>query len=152
MGTWSPGEAAAAVSGITAGAVMLYLLYRFVRRVPWPRPFRMQFVLVHLAALVVFGVSWVALSIALESLFTGSLRETRTAWRVVNLPHELPQISTLLYGVVVGIAYSMENRARAAQAQAAAARAQLAALRAQLHPHFPTARWRPPSSSDHSFV
>jgi LytS/YehU family sensor histidine kinase len=136
MGTWSPGEAAAAVSGITAGAVMLYLLYRFVRRVPWPRPFRIQFVLVHLAALVVFGVSWVALSIALESLFTGSLRETRTAWRVVNLPHELPQISTLLYGVVVGIAYSMENRARAAQAQAAAARAQLAALRAQLHPHF----------------
>ena len=136
MGTWSPGEAAAAVSGITAGAVMLYLLYRFVRRVPWPRPFRIQFVLVHLAALVVFGVSWVALSIVLESLFTGSLRETRTAWRVVNLPHELPQISTLLYGVVVGIAYSMENRARAAQAQAAAARAQLAALRAQLHPHF----------------
>jgi len=136
MGTWSPGEPAAAASGLVAGAITSYLLYRFVRRVPWPRPFRIQFILVHLAALVVFAVSWVALSIALESLFTGSLLETRTAWRLVNLPSELPQISILLYGVVVGIAYSVERRARAAQAQAAAARAQLSALRAQLHPHF----------------
>jgi LytS/YehU family sensor histidine kinase len=136
MGTWTPGEPAAAISGIAAGAVVSYLLYRFVRRVPWPRPFRIQFILVHVAALVVFGVSWIVLSIAFESVFTGSMLETRTAWRVVNLPHELPQISILFYGVVVGIAYSMERRARAAQAQAAAARAQLAALRAQLHPHF----------------
>jgi LytS/YehU family sensor histidine kinase len=136
LGEWNPGEIAAAVSGLAAGAVVSYLLYRFVRRVPWPRPFRFQFILVHLAALIVFGITWIALSIAFESLVTGSLLETRTAWRAVNLPSELPQISILLYGVVVGIAYSMERRARAAQAQAAAARAQLAALRAQLHPHF----------------
>jgi LytS/YehU family sensor histidine kinase len=91
---------------------------------------------VHIAALIVFAVLWVGGSIALESLYTGNPLETRTAWRVVNLPHELPQISVLLYGVIIAVAYSMERRARFAQAEAEKARAHLAALRAQLHPHF----------------
>jgi len=136
LGEWSPGEAAAAVSGLTAGAVVSFLLYRFVRRTPWPRPFRISFVLLHAAAAVVFGVSWILLSIAIESLFTGSLVQTRTVWRVVNLPSELPEISVLLYAVIVGIGYSVERRARAARIEADAVRAQMAALRAQLHPHF----------------
>jgi LytS/YehU family sensor histidine kinase len=136
FGKWYPGEIAAAASGLTAGAIMSYLLYRFVRRVPWPRPFRLQFVFVHVAALLVFGASWIALSIAVETLFTGNPLQTRTVWRLVELPSELPQISLLLYGVVVGVAYAMEKRARSAQAEAEAARAHLAALRAQLHPHF----------------
>jgi LytS/YehU family sensor histidine kinase len=135
-GPWYPGEPAAAVAGLTAGGITAFLLYRFVRRVPWPLPFRLRFVFVHLLALVVFGVAWIVLAIALESFYTGNPLETRTAWRVVNLPSELPEISILLYGVVAGIAYSMERRARNAQAEAEAARAHLAALRAQLHPHF----------------
>ena len=102
-----PGEAAAAVSGLTAGAVVVFFLYRFVRRTPWPRPFRFRFVLLHVAVAIAFGVSWIALSIAIESLFTGSLLTTRTGWRLVNLPSELPEISLLLYGVVVGIGYSV---------------------------------------------
>jgi two-component system, LytTR family, sensor kinase len=53
-----------------------------------------------------------------------------------ELPSELPEISVLLYVVVVGIGYSVEGRARAARIEADAVRAQLAALRAQLHPHF----------------
>jgi two-component system, LytTR family, sensor kinase len=136
LGRWYPGEIAAAIGGLAAGAVVSFLLYRFVRRVPWPRPFRIQFVFVHAAAIVVFGVTWIALSIALESLFTLNPLETRTVWRLVNLPSELPELSILLYAVVAGVAYSMERRARVAQVQAEAARAQLAALRAQLHPHF----------------
>jgi LytS/YehU family sensor histidine kinase len=136
FGQWYPGEIAAAISGLTAGAVVSYLLYRFVRRVPWPRPFRFQFVLKHLLALLVFGVSWIGLSIAVETLFTGNPLETRTVWRLVELPSELPEISLLLYAVVVGIGYSVERRARAARMEADAVRAQLAALRGQLHPHF----------------
>ena len=136
IGEWYPGEIAAAISGVTAGAIVSYLLYRLVRRVPWPRPFRFQFILVHIAALVVFGVSWIVLSIAFETLYTGNPLTTRTLFRVRVLPWELPEISVLLYGVVAGIAYSMERRARKAQAEAEAARAHLAALRAQLHPHF----------------
>jgi two-component system, LytTR family, sensor kinase len=136
LGQWYPGEAAAAISGLTAGAVASYLLYRFVRRVPWPRPFRFQFVLVHLVALLVFGVSWIGLSIAIETLFTGNPLETRTVWRLTALPHELPEISVLLYAIVVGIGYSVERRARVARIETDAVRAQLTALRAQLHPHF----------------
>jgi two-component system LytT family sensor kinase len=136
LGDWSPGEAAAGASGISAGAVMAFLLYRFVRQVAWPRPFRLWFVFLHLAAAPVFAASWILLSIAIESLFTGSLLDTRTGRRVVELPFELPESALLLYVVVVGIAYSMERRERAAYASAEAARAQLAALRAQLHPHF----------------
>jgi LytS/YehU family sensor histidine kinase len=115
---------------------MAFLLYRFVRRVPWPRPFRFRFVLLHLVAAPVFGACWILLSIVVESFFTGSLVDTRTGRRVVELPHELPETSLLLYLVVAGIAYSVERRERAAHAAAEAARAQLAALRAQLHPHF----------------
>jgi hypothetical protein len=136
IGPWFPGEAAAAVSGLSAGAIMLFLLYRFVRGTPWPRPFRMRFILLHAVAAVGFGLAWVLLSIVFESFFTGSLFDTRTGWRAVHLPWELPQISLLLYAVVVGIGYSVERRARTARIEADAVRAQLAALRSQLHPHF----------------
>jgi LytS/YehU family sensor histidine kinase len=136
FGHWYPGEVAAAVSGLAAGALAVFLLYRFVRRTPWPRPFRVSFVLLHLLAAVAFGIFWVGLTIVFESFYTGSLVHTRTVWRLTTLPSELPEISLLLYAVVVGIGYSVERRARAAQREADAVRAQLAALRAQLHPHF----------------
>ena len=136
LGEWYPGEAAAAVSGLTAGAISAYLLYRFVRRTPWPRPFRFSFVLLHVVAAIAFGVCWILMSIAFESVFTGSLLHTRTGRRVVHLPRELPEISLLLYAIVVGIGYSVEGRARVARLEADAARGQLAALRAQIQPHF----------------
>jgi LytS/YehU family sensor histidine kinase len=136
LGKWYPGEVAAAVAGLSTGVVVTFLLYRFVRRVPWPRPFRLRFVLVHMAALVVFGVVWISATIVAESLYTGSLVNTRTGRRLVELPSELPMTTLLLYVVVIGIAYSMERRERAAHAATEAARAQLGALRAQLHPHF----------------
>lgn len=136
FGHWTRGEVAAAVSGLIAGAITVALLYQFVRRTPWPRPFRFRFVLLHAVVAIAFGVSFVALSIAIESLFTGSLLTTRTGWRLVNLPTELPEISLLLYAVVVGVGYSVERRAGVARIEAEAVRAQLAALRAQLHPHF----------------
>lgn len=136
FGKWYPGEPAAAIAGLSAGAITTFLLYRFVRRVPWPRPFRLRFVVVHLLAAPVFGASWILLTIFIESLFTGNLLDTRTGHRAVELPSELPMTALLLYVVVIGIAYSMERRERAAHAAAEAARAQLGALRAQLHPHF----------------
>ena len=136
FGQWYPGEAAAAVSQVTAGALAAFLLYRFVRRTPWPRPFRYRFVLLHAVVAVAFGVCWTLLTIAIESLFTGNPMQTRTVWRLVELPTELPSISLLLYAVVVGIGYSVEGRARTARLETDAMRAQLAALRAQLHPHF----------------
>ena len=136
FGEWYPGEAAAAVSGLSAGAITAFLLYRFVRRTPWPRPFRISFILLHIVAAVAFGACWIGLSIIFESFYTGSLVQTRTVWRMMELPRELPEISLLLYAIIVGIGYSVEGRARTARLEADAVRAQLAALRAQLHPHF----------------
>ncbi len=72
------------------------------------------------------------LSVALESLFIGSLLETRAAGRWIG---EFLFLGTFLYTVVAGITCSVEATARAARVEAAA-RTQLAALRTQMHPHF----------------
>jgi LytS/YehU family sensor histidine kinase len=136
FGTWSSGEVAAGISQLIAGAIAARLLYGFVRRTPWPRPFRVRFVILHAGVAIAFGVAFIGLTIVLESLYTGGLLSTRTFRRAVELPSELPSSALLLYAVVLGIAYSVERRARAARIEAEAVRAQLAALRAQLHPHF----------------
>ncbi|HEY0158280.1 MAG TPA: histidine kinase [Thermoanaerobaculia bacterium] len=130
---WMPGEIEAVISYAIAGLAVAFLLYRFVRRFAWPRPFRLWFALVNVAAALACGVLWLVLSIAVESLFTGSLLETRA---ITEAAHSFPLLGVFLYVVVAGITYSVESTARAARAEALAARTQLAALRAQLHPHF----------------
>jgi signal transduction histidine kinase len=133
LGEWFPGEMQSAFSTLTAGAIVAFLVYRFVRRVPWPRPFRLSFLLINVAAAIVATLLWIGLSIAFESLFTGSLLNTRTGtmfWR------ERVSMGLLLYAVIAAITYPVEAAARAARAEALAARTQLAALRAQIHPHF----------------
>jgi Histidine kinase len=131
-GEWPIGEIQSAFSALTAGALVAFLVYRFVRRVPWPRRLLPSF-LINLAAAVVTTLLWVGLSIAFESIFTGSLLNTRTGtmfWR------ERLFIGLLLYPVIALITYPVEARARAARSEALAARTQLAALRAQIQPHF----------------
>jgi two-component system LytT family sensor kinase len=130
---WAPGEIEAVISYVIAGGVVAFLLYQFVRRLPWPRPFRLWFALLNLAAALASGLLWLLLSIAVESLFTGSLLETRS---ISEGAHSFPILGVFLYVVVAGVTYSVESTARAARAEALAARTQLAALRAQLHPHF----------------
>ena len=127
---WGPGEIEAAISNLGAGAVVAFLLYRFVRRVRWPRPFTLRFVLLNLAAAVATGVSWLVLAGALSLLF-GAQPLAQSRWWTEHL-----LLGTFLYAVVVAITYPVEAAARVARAEALAARAQLAALRAQLHPHF----------------
>src|SRR5215212_4408292 len=133
FGEWFPGEIQSGVSSVGAGAVVAFLVYRFVRRVPWPRRFRLSFLLINVAAAIATTLLWIGLSIAFESLFTGSLLNTRTGtlfWR------ERISIGLLLYAVTAAITYPVEAAARAARAESLAARTQLAALRAQIHPHF----------------
>jgi hypothetical protein len=127
---WSPDEIASAISNVTGGAIVAYLLYRFVRRVPWPRPFRLSFAILNLMAGLASGLLWLLLAIAIESLFTGSLLETKAASDGAEMR---PILGLLLYGVVAGITYPVEATARA---EALAARTQMAALRAQIQPHF----------------
>jgi LytS/YehU family sensor histidine kinase len=133
IGVWTPGEMQSAFSGVSAGAVVAFLVYRLVRRVPWPRPFRLWFLLLNVAAAVTTAFLWLGLTIVVESLFTGSLLNTRAGSLFWS---ERLVMGVSLYAVIAGITYPVEAAARAARAEAAAARTQLAALRAQIQPHF----------------
>lgn len=126
-GVWTRDEIVAAVVSAAVGVALTVLVYRLVRRMPWPRPFRLRFALLHLVAAPASGLTWLVVSSAIKSLVTG-------------LPMEdgggMVFVGAFVYAVVAGISYAAEATARAARAEAAEAQAQLAALRAQLHPHF----------------
>src|SRR5687768_6512877 len=111
LGVWQPGEIQSGVSTLIAGAIVAFLVYRFVRRVPWPRRFRLSFVLINVAAAIATTLLWIGLSIAIESLYTGSLLNTRTGtlfWR------ERISMGLFLYAVIAAITYPVEASARAA--------------------------------------
>lgn len=124
----------AAFSGLRAvGAAALLGLgvHRLTERVPWPRPFRVSFLLLHVAAALVYAVTWVALVSAMESLLRARF--------VILAPYGVGPFVILgvwFYVMVAGVAYANRAAERAAEAEAAAVRSQLAALRAQLNPHF----------------
>ena len=100
-------------------------------RIPWPHPFRLSFIALHLVLGTAFSAAWIALNSVVESVVHRAL--------VVSVgPGFLPflAIGVWLYIMVAGITYATRASARAAEASALAAHAQLATLRAQLHPHF----------------
>ena len=128
---WSREEVVAAVTGVTAGLVVAALVYHLVRRVPWPRPFRLRFLAVHLAAAPTAAAAWMLLAGVLRSLYYGTLPP------LVNEHWEsFIVLGSFWYVLLAGISYAVDATARAARAEALAARTELAALRAQLQPHF----------------
>ena len=129
---WSPEEIADAVSRVTAGVVVAILVYRLVRRLPWPRPFRLRFVAVHVAAAPAAALVWLLLSGALQSLYYG----TPVVARGLDDWQAFLVIGIVWYAILAGISYAEDATARAARAEALAARTELAALQAQLQPHF----------------
>jgi LytS/YehU family sensor histidine kinase len=132
-GVWQPGEIQSGLSAVTAGAIVAYLVVRFVRRFPWPRPFRVSFIFINVVAAIATTLLWLGLSIAFESVFTGSVFQTRSG----NLFWSERLVQGLfLFAVIAAITYPVEAAARAARAESLAARTQLAALRAQIQPHF----------------
>lgn len=114
-----------------AGAALGFLVYRLVRRFPWPRSFDVRFLAIHLAAAVVFTIAFFVLNSIIESIARGQL--------VIVIGTGLgPYLvfGVWLYVMITGVLYANDATARAAQAEAIAARSQLAALRAQVNPHF----------------
>ena len=130
--SFESGELVAGLVRITVGLALAALVRRLAHRVPWPRPFRLSFVLVHLWALLASCLSWVLLSSVAWGLLTGQMMLALASARW----EEFFFLGTFLYLIVAGFSYAMDGTARAARAEAVAARTQLAALRAQLHPHF----------------
>src|SRR5918993_157573 len=66
---WSREEVTGAIVRPVVGAAIAWLAYRLVRRVPWPRPFRVRFLVVHLVAAPVLAAAWGVASGALVALF-----------------------------------------------------------------------------------
>jgi signal transduction histidine kinase len=120
-----------AVRSLLPAALLGVLVYRFAQRVPWPRPFRLRFALIHLVAAPTYSVAWILAASLVESAIHRRLM-------VVVGPGILPffVLGLWLYVMVAGISYAIDGTDRAARAEAAGVRMQLDALRAQLHPHF----------------
>lgn len=129
---WQEGELEGAIARLLVGFAVAYLVFRLVRRAPWPRPFRFRFLALHIVAAPLAATAWFALSFPLEMLVGGGGSDLDAFERF----KEIMAIGVFLYIVVAGISYSSQGAARAAQAEAIAAQTQLAALRAQLQPHF----------------
>jgi two-component system, LytTR family, sensor kinase len=128
----SPTEFVAVMARVLLGLAVAYVAYRFVRRVPWPRPFRFRFVLIHLLAAPASGMVWLVLTSAAVAVITGR----PFVANATDVPGDFLWIGITFYLVIAATTYLDEATARAARAEAVAAQTQLAALRAQLQPHF----------------
>lgn len=126
------GDAAiASARMVVPGALLGVVAYKFLAPRPWPHPFRLGFVGLHVAGALVFSVVWYALICAIDSLVSGRLR--------LMFGPGLPAFMLTgiwLYLIVAAVAYANMAALRTAQMEAHAARMQLDALRTQLHPHF----------------
>jgi two-component system LytT family sensor kinase len=129
---WSREEVVSAVFGLSTAIAIAYLVYRFVYRNPWPRPFNVRFAGLHILAAPAFAFAWIATSSILVALVMG----TSIIAQIEPLIGQRMFIGIFMYIIVAGVSHAIEAAARAARAEALSARTQLAALRAQLHPHF----------------
>jgi hypothetical protein len=129
------------IAGGLRGSVaiaMAWAIWWIARRVPWPRPFRLSFVLTHVAAWFSLAFIW---GVATNALI--AVAGVGTSHSLLYHVDEHLFVGAFIYVFVAGPTYAAGASARAAQAEATVARAeavatrtQLAALRAQLHPHF----------------
>ncbi|MDQ2767948.1 MAG: histidine kinase [Gemmatimonadota bacterium] len=120
-----------AIRSLLPAALLGILVYQFAKRVPWPRPFRMRFALIHLIAAPTYAIAWILAASIVESVIHRQLM-------IIVGPGLLPflVLGVWLYVMVAGISYAIDGTERVARAEAAGVRMQLGALRAQLHPHF----------------
>lgn len=116
---------------IASAALLGSGVHAFTRRLPWPSPFRLSFVLLHVLAAALYALLWIAAYRLIESLLR---------WRLTYVAgpgfDRFALTGVWLYLTMAAVAYAQQAAQRSALAQAATARAQLAALHAQLHPHF----------------
>jgi sensor histidine kinase YesM len=123
--------AALALRSLFPAALLGIFVYRFAQHVPWPRPFRLRFALIHIVAALAYALAWILAASIVESAIHRRLM-------IVVGPGLIPYavVGIWLYVMVAGISYAIEGTELAARAEAASVRMQLGALRAQLNPHF----------------
>lgn len=130
---WLPGEIESGLLRIATGLVIALAVHHLlVRRIPWPRPFRLRFVALHLVIAPVASLAWASLYGAVKVLVPSAQAGISDSVFFT----ETLIFGVIFYAVVAGVTYAAEESARATRAEALLARTQLAALRSQLHPHF----------------
>jgi len=128
----TPGGAALIATRLSFAAAILGLgVQPLARRLPWPHPIRLSFIVIHLLAALAFAHAWVLLNSLMESILH---RELMFVVGIGIGPFLV--LGVWLYVIVAGVSYAFQATQRAARIEALAARTQLAALRAQLNPHF----------------
>src|SRR5580704_1871049 len=65
--------AIAAARMVGPGAILGIGVYRFASRKPWPHPFRLMFVGIHVLAALVYSAGWLALIALMYSRSSGHL-------------------------------------------------------------------------------
>ena len=100
-GSWRDGEMAGAAIGIGSGLAVAFLVYRLARRVPWPQPFRLRFLALHLVGAPAASMAWYALSIMLERILIPSYRHQFEARAEMHL-----FVGIIFYAIVVGVAHA----------------------------------------------
>src|SRR4051812_23303497 len=55
---WSRDEIVSGVIRLSLGVAVAFAIWWLVRRLPWPRPFRLRFVAAHLVAAVALALGW----------------------------------------------------------------------------------------------
>jgi two-component system, LytTR family, sensor kinase len=125
------GAAMASARMVVPGALLGVVVYKSLAPRPWPHPFRLGFIWLHVAGALLFSVVWYGLICVIDSLITGRL----TLMIGPGLPVFM-STGIWLYLIVAAVAYANMAAQRTAQMEANAARMQLDALRTQLHPHF----------------
>lgn len=115
---------------IGPGALLGFAVYRFAARMPWPHPFRIGFVGVHVLAAFAYALSWFVFVTLINNIVQGGLTMTGPGVGLFLMT------GVWLYIVVAGVAYTNLAAQRTAMMEAHAARMQLDAMRSQLHPHF----------------
>jgi len=116
---------------IAPGAALGLVVHKLASRWPWPHPFRIAFVGLHVVSALAYSGVWYLAVCLVDSVVTGH-------WTFMMGPGMGPFILTgiWLYIVIAAAAYANLAAQRAARMEAFAARMQLDALRSQLHPHF----------------
>jgi len=116
---------------VAPGAVLGIGVHKLASRSPWPHPFRIAFVGLHVLSALVFSGTWYFTVCLIDSIITGHMS-------FMLGPGMGPFVLTgiWLYIVIASAAYANLAAQRAAKMEAFATRMQMDALRSQLHPHF----------------
>ncbi|HTD28832.1 MAG TPA: histidine kinase, partial [Xanthomonadaceae bacterium] len=130
-GLTAASAAIASLHMIAPAALLGVAVYRFTSRTPWPHPFQVSFVAMHVLAAALYGISWFVLVSLIDSFVSGRLAIATGPGIGLFLI-----TGVWLYIVVAGVAYANLAAQRTAKIEAHTARMQLDTLRSQLHPHF----------------